>query len=99
VRVLVQRIHNEDNSIHSPFNNSIRDLDVSAKGAGPHALDIEPDLLDQQPAGGAGGQQLALLQAISVESGKSDQVGLLAIMRDDRQARPVGRFMFRQFHQ
>jgi hypothetical protein len=98
VRVLVEGIDNENNSIRRAFDDSARDLNVSTHRPRFHALHVETNFLDQQSTSGTRSEQLASLQSIPIESGKSDQVGLLAIMRDDRQTRPVDTIISSEFH-
>src|SRR5437868_10332250 len=50
-------------------------------------LDLEPDLVSQQLAGRAGGNQLELCQALAIEHREGNQVGFLSVVGDDRQSR------------
>src|ERR1035437_3129842 len=81
--MFVERIHYEEHCVQSSFDDSARDLCVSADGTRLHSFDCQPNLIGKQAPCGARGDQAALLKVLSVEAREGDQVRLLAVVGDD----------------
>jgi len=62
-------------------------LHVTALRPRAHPFDRQPDLVFEQVGGGTGTDQVVVAEPVTVEGGEGDQVGLLAVVGDDRQAR------------
>src|SRR5207302_1895034 len=62
-------------------------LGVAAKRPGFDVFDFEADLLLEQLAGRTRCDQLELGQPVAIEGGEGNQVGLLAVVGDDRESR------------
>ena len=87
--MLVERIDEEDHGINLAFDDPAGDLNVAAMWSRCDTFDLEPNLVTEQIAGGTGRDQLVLGKARPIKGGKSHQVRLLAIVRDDRKARAI----------
>src|SRR5439155_2323699 len=96
VRVLIQWIDEEDDRIDFAFDHAAGDLHIPTMWTRSDALDLEANLISQQVSGGPGGDQLVFAQACAVEGRKRNQVRLLAIVGNDREARTVA--VSGQFH-
>src|SRR5207248_2046582 len=57
--------------------------------SGRDSFNLEPNLVTQQIAGCSGRDQLVFGEPGPIEGGEGDQVGLLTIVRDDREARAI----------
>ncbi len=84
--VLVQGVDEEDDGVNLSLHDATRDLHIPAKRTRREALNLQPNLLGKQVTGSAGGDQVILTESVSIEGRKCDQIGLLAIVRNDRDA-------------
>ena len=69
-----------------PFGDRGADLLVAAERAAQEAVHRQPELLGDQAAGRAGGEQVVLGQRPTVEPGPGEHVGLAVVVRDQRDA-------------
>src|SRR6266852_8882455 len=89
VRMLVERVHHEEDRVDLALDHAAGDLDVATVRPSRHPLDVESDLVAQQVARRPRGNDVVLLQTTAVERCKRDQVCLLAVMSNDGETRPL----------
>lgn len=82
VRLRRHGVAQEDHAIDLALHQLGADLQVAADRAGMLALDREPELVGQAPAGGAGGRERAALEEVKVLAREGDHVVLLLVVCD-----------------
>src|SRR5919202_2499118 len=88
VGLRLERVPEENEAVDAALGDARADLLVAAQRPALKALHLEVELLLEQAAGGPRREQLVLGQQVAVEARPLEELALLAVVRDERDAPP-----------